>query len=404
MYKIDCRGCRGTNLHKLVSLGMSPLANNLLDSVDDDCELFPLELMYCSDCHNCQLSYSVPAEKMFSNYLYVSSTTSSLRNHFTAAALHFINKFNLTSSSLVVDVGSNDGVALTPLKENGIRVVGVDPAKNIVDMANKKGIPTVHGFFNKVVAKEIVDSYGKADVVTASNMFAHADDLEEVTHAAFDLLKDDGSFIVEVQYLLNTITDLTFDNIYHEHVNYWSVLSIQSFFKRLGYTVYRVEKINTHGGSIRVYVSRNISPDDSVHECIVDELECGLHLKDTYVSFAKRIESAKENVVANLKKLKDSGALIVGYGSPAKATTSLNYFDIRTNVISYIVEDNTLKHNKYVPNILIPIHAKQKLVEDKPNYVVVMAWNYFEEIKKNNLELINEGINFISIKDLERGV
>ena len=354
-------------------------------------------MVYCPKCHNCQLSYTVPAEKMFSHYLYVSSTAKSFRDHFEQVAEKYIKEFSLNSDSLVIDIGSNDGIALKPLKDRDIRVLGVEPAKNIAEIAISNGIPTINNYFNAESIKNILD---KADLITASNVFAHADGLDEIANAAFSILKPNGRFIIEVQYLLDTIKDLTFDNIYHEHVNYWSVISLRNFFNRLGYVVSKVEHINTHGGSIRVQIGHpETEIDSSINEFISNELEFGLTEYDTYLEFAKKVEQAKTNVNANIKKYKDQGLTLVGYGSPAKATTSLNYYGVKD--IDYIIEDNTLKHNKILPGVKIPIYSKDKLNEKLPDIIIVMAWNFVEEIKKNNQDLIDKGVKFISIKELQ---
>ena len=397
-YSHTCRSCKGKHLKPVISLGLSPLANNLLDSVDQKGEMFPLEMMYCTDCHNCQLSYVVPAEKMFDHYLYVSSTAKSFRDHFEQAAEKYIKEFNLNSNSLVIDIGSNDGIALKPFKERGVNVLGIEPAKNIAEIAEKNGIPTINDYFSDRAVLSIQED---ADLVLASNVFAHADKLDEIAYNTFSVLKKDGTFIVEVQYLLSTIQDLTFDNIYHEHVNYWSVTSINNFFNKLNLKVYKVEFINTHGGSIRVYVGRNQEIDSSVSHFLTTEEKYGLTKYETYLTFAKQIEQVKSNVQENIKSLKNKDLKLIGYGSPAKATTSLNYFGITANDIKYIVEDNPLKHNKVLPGVNIPIYSKDKINENTPDTVVVMAWNFVEEIKKNNQDLLNKGINFISIKDLQ---
>lgn len=396
MNKTICRSCNGSNLKLVISLGLSPLANNLLDSLEDKDELFPLEMMYCNDCHNCQLSYVVPAEKMFDHYLYVSSTAKSFRDHFEQTAEKYIKEFSLTSGSFVLDIGSNDGIALKPLKEKGIKVLGIEPAKNIAELATLNGIDTLNEYFTNETVNKIAT---KADLITASNVFAHADKLDDIAHAAFNVLKENGTFIVEVQYLLDTIKDLTFDNIYHEHTNYWSVTSINNFFTRLGYNVYKVEHINTHGGSIRVYINRNNNIQPSVIEFLENEKKFGLEDYNTYLQFAKRVKQAKNNVNQNIKTFKDQNLILVGYGSPAKATTSLNYYEVKD--IDYIIEDNKLKHNKILPGVKIPIYSKDKINEIQPDIIIVMAWNFIEEIKKNNQDLINKGIKFISIKELQ---
>ena len=397
-----CRSCESTNLKSVVSLGLSPLANNLLNSDTEEDKLYPLEMVICSDCHNCQLSYSVPSEEMFDHYLYVSSTAQSFRDHFQKASLQYIEEFNLNENSLVIDIGSNDGIALVPLKEKGIKVLGIEPAKNISAIALEKGIPTINDYFTSEIADTILQDYGYADVVTASNVFAHADGLKEIANSVFKILKNEGTFIVEVQYLLDTINDLTFDNIYHEHVNYWSVTSIVNFFNNLGYSVAKVEHIDTHGGSIRVYVqNKGYKIDSSVGLFLNKEDDFGLTDYDTYLGFAKRVEQIKTNVLKNIKALKDQNLTLVGYGSPAKATTSLNYFGITSNEISYIVEDNPLKHGKLLPGVRIPIYSKEKIYENLPDVIIVMAWNFFEYIKQNNQDLIDKGVKFISIKDLQ---
>tara|TARA_R110001583_G_scaffold1210_8_gene10143 strand:- start:6033 stop:8579 length:2547 start_codon:yes stop_codon:yes gene_type:complete len=397
-YSAECRSSNSSNLKPVLSLGMSPLANNLLNSETDEDELFPLEMVYCPDSHNCQLSYNVPAEKMFDHYLYVSSTSKSFRQHFETAADKYIQKFSLSNKSLVVDIGSNDGIALKPLQDKGVNIIGIEPASNVAKIANDNNIPTLNEYFND---NTLIEQNDKVDLITASNVFAHADDLKGITRNAFRLLKEDGTFIIEVQYLLDTIKDLTFDNIYHEHVNYWSVTSINNFFENLGFVVNDVEHIDTHGGSIRVYVSNNRYIYTSVYDFLTQEKEFGLLDYSTYLDFADRVEHAKSNVIKNIQNLKDQGLTLVGYGSPAKATTSLNYYGITSNEIDYIVDDNVLKHNKILPGVRIPIYSREKLKEGMPDIIIVMAWNFIDEIKENNKDLIDSGVKFISIKDLQ---
>jgi hypothetical protein len=233
-------------------------------------------------------------------------------------------------------------------------------------------------------------------------VFAHSDKLVEIANGAFEILETDGTFIVEVQYLLDTIKDMTFDNIYHEHTNYWSVTSINNFFDRLNLSVVKVEHINTHGGSIRVYV-KNLgnAVDTSVDQFLKDEIDFGLTKLETYKNFGARVEKVKQNVRTNISKLKQKYNVICGYGSPAKATTSLNYYEINLNQLDYTVDDNPLKTGKYIPCVNIPIRSKEYFLNNVPKAVVVLAWNFFEYIKANNQDLINKGVVFINIKDLE---
>jgi SAM-dependent methyltransferase len=400
MIKNTCRCCDNKKLKSIISLGESPLANNLSEDKNFLDSTYPLEVMYCDKCHNCQLSYVVPPEILFKNYLYVSSTTKAFKDHFENAALKYINLFKLNSNSIVVDIGSNDGIALKPLQDRGIRVIGIEPANNIAKIANENNIETINDFFNKSCVDMIKSKYGNVDIITASNVFAHSDDIKSITKNVFNLLKEDGYFIVEIQYLLNTIKDLTFDNIYHEHVNYWSVTSLNNFFNSLGLFIVDVEHVNTHGGSIRVYVKRssnNIS--SNVNTFIENEKLFGLTNYNTYQEFANKIDKIKEKVIINIKKLKDQNLKLVGYGSPAKATTSLNYFGIDHTMIDYIIEDNKLKHNKFIPCVKIPILSKEKYQESLADIIIIMAWNFEKEIKNNNKNLSGK---FITIKDLEK--
>ena len=395
-YKFDCRSCGNTNLKRVISLGYQPLANNLLKKKTEKHELYPLEVNYCPECHNCQLSVAVDPKKMFSNYLYTSSTSSSFRNHFIEAAKKYSKELNLKSNkSYIIDIGSNDGVALKPFKDKGFKkILGVEPAKNLAKLANKNKIKTFNGFLE---SKNLKNIKGNADLILASNVFAHSDKLKEMATCMFKLLKKNGTIIIEVQYLLNTLKDLTFDNIYHEHYNYWSLTSLINFFNKFNATIYRVERINTHGGSIRIYIKKEKTKiEKSVKELIKEEENFGIKEYKTYQTFGEKINKLKENVVNNMNQLKKNNKKIIGFGAPAKATTALNFFGI-SDQIDYVIEDNKLKHNKFIPGVLIEIKNKKSLKE-KNALILVLAWNFFNEIKKNNSSLGNK---FINIKELE---
>ena len=397
IYKFECRSCDSTNLKRVISLGYQPLANNLLKSKNEKEKLYPLEMNYCPSCHNCQLSVVVNPKEMFSNYLYLSSTSKTFRDHFNGAAKKYIKDFKLSpKKSYIMDIGSNDGVALKPFKELKFKnLLGVEPAKNLAKLANKEKIKTFNGFLNKENLKKLKKN---ADLILASNVFAHSDELKLMAECMLKLIKKNGTIIIEVQYLLNTLKDLTFDNIYHEHYNYWSLTSLNTFFNNLGGKIYKAERINTHGGSLRIYVSKNIKIkiDKSVKLFLNEEDRFGIKKYKTYETFAKKVYKIRENVRKNILELKKSDTKIIGYGSPAKATTALNFFGI-SNEISFIVEDNKLKHGKFLPGMKIPIISKENLKE-KPDYAVVLAWNFFDEIKSKNSNIANK---LISIKDLE---
>jgi hypothetical protein len=378
-------------------LGYQPLANNLLNKKEEKCELFPLEMNFCPNCYNCQLSVSVDPKKMFLNYLYTSSTSSSFRNHFIESAKNYIKQLKLKKKDYIIDIGSNDGVALKPFMYLGFSyLLGVEPAKNLAKLANKNKIKTFNGFLEN---KNLQKLKKNADLILASNVFAHSDKLKEMTECMLKLLNKNGTIIIEVQHLLNTLKDLTFDNIYHEHYNYWSLTSLVNFFKQFESTIFKVEKIKTHGGSIRIYIKKGkkIKIHKSVKILLNEEEVFGIKNFKTYQDFGKKINKLKENVVKNIKNLKKTNKKIIGFGAPAKATTALNFFGI-SKQIDFIVEDNKLKHNKFIPGVKIKIIDK-KNIKEKDVLVLVLAWNFYNEIKRNNSNLSN---NFINIKDLEK--
>ena len=396
-YKFDCRSCGNTDLKRVVSLGYQPLANNLLKKENEKCDLYPLEVNYCEKCHNCQLSVSVDPKKMFANYLYTSSTSKVFRDHFVNAAKKYSKELKLNKKkSYIIDIGSNDGVALKPFKDLGFKkLLGVEPAKNLAKLANKNKIKTFNGFLEKKNIKKIKKN---ADLILASNVFAHSDKLKEMAECMFSLLGKKGTIIIEVQYLMNTLKDLTFDNIYHEHYNYWSLTSLVNFFKQFDSKIFRSETINTHGGSLRIYIKKDKKAkiENSVKKMLKEEENFGIKKYNTYKNFGEKVYKIRENVFQNIKKLKEKNNLIIGYGAPAKATTALNFFGI-SKEINFIVEDNKLKHNKFIPGVKIPIRSKA-VIKNKKNYLIVLAWNFYEDIKKNNSKLSD---NFINIKDLE---
>ena len=396
-YKFDCRSCGNTKLKRVISLGYHPLANNLLNKKDQNFELYPLEMNYCSNCHNCQLSVAVDPKKMFSNYFYLSSTSSSFKKHFENAAFTYIKEFKLNAKkSYIIDVGSNDGVGLQPFKNlNFKKILGIEPAKNLARISNKKEIKTINCFLNLKNLKKIKKG---ADLILASNVFAHSDDLKSMAECMLKLVKSSGTIVIEVQYLLNTLKDLTFDNIYHEHYNYWSLTSLLYFFNNFSAKIYKVEKIGTHGGSIRIYVKKNkkIKTDKSVYKLLKEEEKFGINKFKTYQEFAKKIQNIRKNVRLNINKLSKENKRIVGYGSPAKATTALNFFGI-SNEIECIIEDNKLKQGKFIPGVNIPIVSKEK-IKKSPDCILVLAWNFFEEIKNKNKSLSKK---FVSLSDLK---
>jgi len=397
-YKFNCRCCNNDKLKRAVSLGFQPLANNLMKSKNDKADLYPLEMNYCSKCHNCQLSVNIDPKKMFSNYLYLSSTSETFKEHFKKAAKQYVKDFKLSpKKSYVIDIGSNDGVGLKPFKDlNFKKLLGIEPAKNLAKLANKNNIKTFNGFLDKKNLKKIK---GNADIILASNVFAHSDDLKTMAECMLKLLKKNGTIIIEIQYLINTLKDLTFDNIYHEHYNYWSLTSLKYFFNQFSAKIYKAEKIDTHGGSLRVYVSKNKNKKDtdSIKKILRDEEKFGIKKFETYEKFAEKIYKIKKNVLRNLNKIKKNTNKIIGYGSPAKATTALNFFGI-SKEIDCIIEDNKLKQGKFLPGVNIPIVNNKKKINQNSS-LLILAWNFFDENKKKNKKNYK---NIINVKSLEK--
>ena len=395
-YKFDCRCCGNKNLKRVISLGFQPLANNLKNNKKDKDNLYPLEMNYCSECHNCQLSVTVDEKKMFTNYLYLSSTSKSFRDHFEKAAKKYVSEFKLSSNkSYIIDIGSNDGIGLKPFRDLKFkRLLGIEPAKNLAKIANKNKIKTFNGFLNKENLSKI---RGNADLILASNVFAHSNNLKMMAECMLKLLKKNGTIIIEVQYLVSTLNDLTFDNIYHEHFNYWSLTSLTYFFNQLNVKIFKAEKVDTHGGSLRVYISKNKNKkvSESIKKILKEEEKFGIKKFETYTKFAEKIYNIKKNFLENIKFIKDKNYKIIGYGSPAKATTALNFFGV-SKEIDYIIEDNKLKQGKYLPGVNIPI-TNNKIVSEN-SFLLVLAWNFYNEIKKKNKDKFKQIFNTKSLE------
>jgi nucleoside-diphosphate-sugar epimerase/SAM-dependent methyltransferase/dTDP-4-dehydrorhamnose 3,5-epimerase-like enzyme len=385
-YKTDCRACNSNSLEMFLSLGLSPLANNLLDSKNSKFKQYPLELVYCKNCTNIQLSTVVPPQLMFDEYLYVSSTSKNFINHFENFANKIAKELKLKNSSLVIDIGSNDGVFLKPLKNLGIQILGIDPARNIVKIANSRKLKTILGYLNKNLVEKILKDYKKADLVTAFNVFAHNDNLHEMIDNIEKLLKPRGSFIFEVQYIVDNIEDELIDNIYHEHVNYWSVTALKKFFENHKLFMYKVEHIDTHGGSIRVYCSKNSSEliHKSVASFISKEKKFGIHNIKKLYEFNENVNFKKKKSLQKIENFKNNKEVLIGYGAPAKATTLLNFYNITSKDINFVIDDNPLKNKKFIPGTGIQILNKDSVAEKKIYKIIVLAWNFYDSIVNKN--------------------
>jgi 2-polyprenyl-3-methyl-5-hydroxy-6-metoxy-1,4-benzoquinol methylase len=381
-------------------LGKTPLANSYLtkEQLKEPEPSFPLETYFCEKCGLVQLLDIVPGDVLFRNYLYISSTAPSYIQHFEMFAKEIVERFKLTRDSFVVEMGSNDGIFLIPLKKLGVRTLGVDPAENIAKIAAQSGVETYVDFFTEATAGKILEQKGKAAVIAGSNVFAHIDDLDEVLRGVNVLLDDDGVFVVEATHMVDMLQKRIFDLIYHEHVSYYCVRPLQHMLRRFDMEIFDVKKVPTAGGSIRVYAKkvRGRHPiSDSVSEFLELEKKLGMDKLETYLNYGVEIESIKKNLIGLLEQLKSQGKRIVGYGAAAKGNTLLNYFGIGINILDYIVDKSPLKHGLYTPGMHIPIVSPDKINQDNPDYVLILAWNFADDIIKQHQDYASRGGKFI---------
>lgn len=377
-----------------------PLANSFLskEDLDKEEEIFPLETCFCNECKLVQLSYVVNPEIMFRNYVYVSSTTKTLQLHFKKMAEEITKEFGLNENSLAVDIGSNDGVLLKPFKNLGIQTIGIEPAANVAKIAEQNGIETINDFFSNNAINRIIEKKGNADVITATNVFAHISDIDDVVKNVKSLLKKDGIFVIEIQYLMDTIEKMTFDNIYHEHLYYYTLTSLSNFFKRHDMRVFDAKRVDSHGGSLRVFIKRAEDKHkikDSINKILDYEKKNGVESIELYKKFADNVYSVREKLVSYIKGIKRQGKTIAAYGAPAKGNTLLNFCSIGTDYIEYVVEDNQLKIGLYTPGTRIPVVSSKKLDEKTPDYILILAWNFAKEILEKTKKYAEQGVKFI---------
>lgn len=398
--KSACRICRGERLDRILTLGPTPLANAFLRENERHLSerYYPLDVYLCRDCGLVQLLDVVDPRILFKDYVYVSSTSPVFVTHFEAFAQDVFKRFSLGSDSLVIDIGSNDGILLRPFKQLGARVLGIEPDPVIGHMARKANIETVSEFFSPAVAKKIVQHYGKADVVTATNVFAHIDDIHAVAKGVKTLLTKSGIFVIEAPYLVDFIEKNLFDTVYHEHLSYFSVSALDIFFEKAGMKVMDVERVGTHGGSIRVFVQKSEAkapPAPSVRALLKLEKERKLREEKTYRTYEQRILGNRAKLLSLLTGLKKSGKRIAGYGAPAKGNTLLNFFSVGKELLDYIVDDSPHKQGKHTPGKRIPVVSTKRLSDDPPDYLLILAWNFAPSIMKKNAEFAKCGGKFI---------
>jgi SAM-dependent methyltransferase len=380
------------------------LANALLkeEQLNKPEETYPLDLVFCPSCTLVQITETVPPEKLFREYLYLSSFSDTMLNHSQELVRRLISERHLNASNLVVEVASNDGYLLQYYKQTGIPVLGIEPAANVAQVAQKeRGIPTLCEFFGLELAKRLRDQGKHVDVIHAHNVLAHVADLNGFVQGIRLLLKDDGIVVIEVPYLKDMIDRSEFDTIYHEHLCYFSLTALNHLFQQHGMIIQYIERIPIHGGSLRLFVSRpnrQKSVDEqqkAVSKLLAEETMWGVKQLDFYQSFAYQVERLKVSLCNLLGKLKRNGSHLAAYGAAAKGSTLLNYFDIGLETLDFVVDRSVYKQGRYMPGVHLPIYSPEKLLEVKPDYVLLLTWNFAEEIMSQQAEYLQRGGHFI---------
>ena len=395
-----CRVCKSKDIKLFLSLGRTPLANSFLeeDQLELPEEFYPLNVCFCESCGFVQLAEVVPPEKMFKNYIYVTSTSEEARNHYKLLVEDSMEKFKLPDNSLVVEFASNDGTLLKNFKKFKVRVLGVEPAENIAPIAEVAGIETINDFFNRKVAKKIVDSKGKASMIIGTNVFAHIDDLDEIMKSFQILLDDEGVIVIESPYLVDFFEKTEYDTIYHEHVSYLSLIPLVKFFGMYGFKIFDVKRTKIHGGSIRIFASginAKFKETKNLSELLLLEKNMGLDTIKPYLDFALNVQKSRVKLLELLYKLKLDSKKIIGYGAAAKGNTLLNYCNIGHDILDYIADKSPLKQGKYTPGTNIPVVHPDRILENHPDYMLILAWNFADEIMKEQYKFTERGGKFI---------
>lgn len=390
-----CRACN-TKIQKFFSLGKMPLVNALLKKKDIPKEKkFDLSLGFCPNCFLVQLIKTIHPKNLFRNYLYLSSVTKSIVDHSKKTSAYFIKRFKLNSDSLIVEIGSNDGVNLQFYKEKEIRVLGIDPAKNVAEIANKKGIKTLPEFFNLNLARKLDKKGIKVDLMYGANVFAHVSEIVNFVKGVKTVLKDNGTAVFEFPYVKGLLEN-KFDTIYHEHVFYYSLVALKNLFDKTGLEIYDVEQIPMQGGSLRIFVSRNkkFKVSINVKKLYNKEIKERYNKLEPFKEMAKDVNVLKKKILQFLNGLKKEKKRIVAYGAPAKGIILLNFFKI-SKYLDFIVDKSSTKQGLYVPGVHMFIYPPSKLREERPDYLLVLPWNIADEIFLEYEWYRNEGGKFV---------
>ncbi|MDO8590480.1 MAG: class I SAM-dependent methyltransferase [bacterium] len=396
VFKSDCRACGGKKFQEIIDLGEMPLANAFLtkDRLADKELCAPLTVYFCKSCALVQLRHVVDPKILFKDYHYQTSASAPLVLHFKKLAQEIMAKHIKSKNDLVVEIGSNDGSLLENIKTS-CRVLGIDPAPGMAEIAKSKGVPTLTAFFNETAAEKILKSHGPAKVIIANNVLAHIDDLASVFEGINKLLNPTGVFIFEAHWVGNLIGKGGFDQIYHEHLCYFSLYTINKLASKFDLKILDVSLEKIHGQSIRVTLGKIGTPKKSVARTLAKEKKLGLQTARVFKTFAQKVKKNKRALVSLLQKLKRGNKKIVGYGATAKGNTLLNYCGIKQETLDFITDTTVLKQNLFTPGTHIPIVPPEKLNEIIPDYILLLSWNYAEEILKKESALRKRGVKFI---------